>query len=91
MDKGTVIRTSILFLALINQILVIFGKSPLPIDSETLEQVVASIFTIIVALNTWFKNNYITKRGIAQRDVLREQGLIKAKERKSNGKTNLNH
>ncbi|WP_096270080.1 phage holin [Paucisalibacillus globulus] len=91
MDKGTVIRTSILFLALINQILVIFGKSPLPIDSETLEQVVASIFTIIVALNTWFKNNYITKRGIAQRDALRDKGLIKVKERKSNGKTNLNH
>jgi SPP1 family holin len=90
-DKGTVIRSSILFLALINQILVIYGKSPLPIDSETLEQVVASLFTIIIALNTWFKNNYITKRGIAQRDVLRENGLIKAKERESNGKTNLNN
>jgi SPP1 family holin len=90
-DKGTVIRTSVLFLALINQLLVIFGKSPLPIDSETLEQVVASLFTTIIALNTWFRNNYITKRGIAQRDVLREKGLIKVKERKSNGKTNLNH
>ncbi|WP_036687840.1 phage holin [Paucisalibacillus globulus] len=91
MDKGTVIRTSVLFLALINQLLVIFGKSPLPIDSETLEQVVSSLFTIIIALNAWFRNNYITKRGIAQRDILREKGLIKAKERKSNGKTNLNH
>ncbi|WP_042145188.1 phage holin [Paucisalibacillus sp. EB02] len=91
MDKGTVIRTSLLLLALLNQILVIFGKSPLPIDSETLEQFVSSLFTVIIALNTWFKNNYITKRGIAQRDVLREKGLIKREERKSNGKTNLNH
>ncbi|GIO25962.1 phage holin [Ornithinibacillus bavariensis] len=82
MDKGTVVRTSILFVAIINQILVIFGKSPLPIDSELLEQVVSSLFTIITALITWFKNNYITKRGIEQRDALREKGLIKTKERK---------
>ncbi|MFS0672246.1 phage holin [Ornithinibacillus sp. 179-J 7C1 HS] len=92
MDKGTVIRTTILFMALINQMLVIFGKSPLPIDSETLEQIIALLFTTISALNTWFKNNYITKRGIQQRDTLREKGLIKVKERKTtNGKTDLNH
>ncbi|WP_047982188.1 phage holin [Ornithinibacillus contaminans] len=91
MDKGTWVRTSVLFLAIINQLLVAFGKSPLPIDSETLEQVVATIFTIITALINWFKNNYITKRGIEQRETLREKGLIKVKERKSNGKTDLDH
>jgi SPP1 family holin len=91
MDKGTIIRTSILLLALVNQMLVIFGKSPLPIASETLEQVISATFTTISALITWFKNNYITKRGIEQREVLREKGLIKIKERNSNGKTNLNH
>ncbi|WP_010096874.1 phage holin [Ornithinibacillus scapharcae] len=91
MDKGTVIRTSILLLALINQVLVIFGKSPLPIDSELLEQLISTIFIIISALITWFKNNYITKRGIAQREILREKGLTNVKERKSDGKTDLNH
>jgi SPP1 family holin len=91
MDKGTVIRTSVLFLALMNQILVIFGKSPLPIDSETLEQLIASLFTTITALIAWYKNNYITKRGKEQRETLREKGLIKVKERKTNGKTDLNH
>ncbi|WP_339215550.1 phage holin [Ornithinibacillus sp. FSL M8-0202] len=82
MDKGTVIRTVLLFVALINQLLVIFGKSPLPLDSETLELLISSLFTTVTALNTWFKNNYITKKGLQQRDVLREKGLINAKERK---------
>jgi SPP1 family holin len=91
MDRGTVVRTSILFVALLNQLLVIFGKSPLPIENELLEQTVSSLFTIITALISWFKNNYITKRGIKQRDTLREKGLIKTKERDKNGKTNLNH
>lgn len=37
-SAGTVARTLVLILAIINQILSACGKSPLPIESETLEQ-----------------------------------------------------
>jgi SPP1 family holin len=33
-DKGTFIRTVLLFVALLNQVLVALGKAPVPIDEQ---------------------------------------------------------
>ena len=41
------------------------GKSPLPIESETLNQLVTSGITVIAALVAWWKNNSFTKEAIA--------------------------
>lgn len=54
-DKGTVIRTVALIIALVNQILVFVGKSPLPIDSELLEQLISAVFTITATIISWSK------------------------------------
>lgn len=77
MDRGTLIRSFVLFVALINQTLVIFGKSPLPLDSELVEQFVAVTFTVVSSLIAWFKNNYITEKGKQQRKTLENSGLTK--------------
>lgn len=61
-NKSTVIRTLFLFLALVNQILVSFGVSPLPIDEPNTELVISTTWTGIAALMTWWKNNDITKK-----------------------------
>ncbi|MFD1848436.1 phage holin [Oceanobacillus bengalensis] len=82
MDKGTIIRTAALLLALTNQFLVLFGKSPLPIDSELVEQIISSIITLVTAINVWFRNNYVTKTGKKQRQVLERNGLTKKKKEK---------
>lgn len=82
LDKGTIIRTVLLFLALLNQFLVMFGKSPLPIDSELIEQFLSGLFTIITTLIAWFKNNYVTKTGHKQKEILLEKGLTAMKKRK---------
>ncbi|WP_408634687.1 phage holin [Oceanobacillus manasiensis] len=79
MDKGTFIRSAVLFVALVNQILVIFGKSPLPLSSELVEQFVAVTFTVVSSVFAWFKNNYITKKGKQQREILENSGLTKKK------------
>jgi SPP1 family holin len=76
MDKGTIIRTSVLLVALINQFLVIFGKSPLPFSDQEVEQIASVIFTFITALWTWYKNNYVTKKGRAQKEVLERENLL---------------
>jgi SPP1 family holin len=76
-DRGTLIRSFVLFVALINQTLVIFGKSPLPLDSELVEQFVAITFTVVSSLIAWFKNNYITEKGKQQRKTLENNGLTK--------------
>lgn len=42
-SKATIIRTAVLVLAIINNALAIAGKSPLPIDSDTLTEVISFI------------------------------------------------
>ena len=63
-SAGTVARTLVLILAIINQILSACGKSPLPIESETLEQLVTAGFTIVAALIAWWKNNSFTPNAL---------------------------
>ncbi|PRS78119.1 phage holin [Bacillus sp. GBSW2] len=83
-DKGTVIRTVLLFMALINQALIVFGKPILPISedqvtslAETLYLAFSMIFTLVTTLVAWFKNNYVTDKGKLQKEVLKEKGLTK--------------
>jgi len=58
--KGTIARTICLALALVNQLLAIFGKSPLPIDDATVELLVSTIATLIFSIIAWWKNNDFT-------------------------------
>lgn len=62
--KGTIIRTACLILALINNVLAIAGKSPLPIDDAVVTEVVSFIFTAAASLTAWWKNNSFTKKAI---------------------------
>lgn len=73
---GTSARTAVLLLALTNQLLSAMGKSPLPIESATVEQLVTAGITTIAALIAWWKNNSFTKEAIAadaEYDRLRKQ------------------
>lgn len=63
-SKATIIRTAVLVLAIINNALAIAGKSPLPIDSETLTEVISFIFTTAASLVTWWYNNSFTQKAI---------------------------
>lgn len=60
-SKGTLARTIILALALLNQVLTALGLQPLQIDDALIEQVVAAVFTILAAVWAWWKNNSFTK------------------------------
>lgn len=59
-SAGTVARTACLLLALSNQVLSALGKPVLPIESETVEQLVTAGITSIAALMAWWKNNSFT-------------------------------
>ncbi|MGG1335584.1 phage holin [Bacillus subtilis] len=83
-DKGTVIRTVLLLIALINQTMLMLGKSPLDIQEEQVNQLADALysacsiaFTIGTTLAAWFKNNYVTEKGKKQRDLLRDNNLTK--------------
>ena len=76
---GTIARTAVLLLALTNQMLSAMGKSPLPIESPTVEQLVTAGITTIAALIAWWKNNSFTKEAIA---ADKEYDRLKAKSGK---------
>lgn len=59
-SAATIARTAALILALANQILSAFGKSPLPIESSTVEQLVTAGITTVTALINWWYNNSFT-------------------------------
>ncbi|MCB6219103.1 phage holin [Bacillus paralicheniformis] len=84
LDKGTVIRTVLLFVALVNQTLIMFGKSALPISEDQVNTLAdalylagSTIFTNVTTLVAWFKNNYVTDKGKQQKEVLKQKGLTK--------------
>lgn len=63
-SKGTIIRTACLLLAIINNLLAIYGKSPLPINDETLVEVISFCFTTVASIVAWWKNNSFTQKAI---------------------------
>ena len=62
--KGTLIRTILLVFALINQVLAAFGKSPIPIDDDTVTNLISTAWTVIASLIAWWKNNSFTDKAI---------------------------
>ena len=79
MDKGTVTRTIILVIALVNQFLVSFGLYEIPGTEQEQTAVISGVFTFVAAGIAWFKNNYVTAKGKKQKEVLKKEGLTKTK------------
>ena len=63
-SKGTIIRTALLVLAIINNLLSVFGKPVLPITDEQLELIISTIITVVVAVVNWWKNNSYTAEAV---------------------------
>lgn len=63
--KGTIMRTAILVLALVNQVLTMFEISPMPIDNDTVTDLISIVWTVAASIAAWWKNNSFTKKAIA--------------------------
>lgn len=61
---GTIARTVILALALVNQLLSVTGHAVLPIENAQIESLVSTTWTIIAAMTAWWKNNSVTDAAI---------------------------
>ncbi|PAQ12615.1 phage holin [Bacillaceae bacterium SAOS 7] len=70
LEIGTIVRTVVLFVALLNQSLVMMGYSPLPFSDEQVEKFFSMLMTVIAAIWAWWKNN--TKRND---EILRRERL----------------
>lgn len=72
-SAGTVARTIVLLLALVNQVLSMLGIPVLPIEDEAINTVVSTLWTIIAAVVAWWKNNSFTTAALEADQVLAEK------------------
>ena len=70
--KETIIRTVVLAVALINQILTAFGISVIPVNDDQITELISLIFTIGASVWAWWENNSFTKNAIEADKVLDE-------------------
>jgi len=77
----TIVRTIVLVLALLNQILAIKGKEVLPVTEDEVYQLVSLVVTIGASLWAWWKNNSFTEPAIMG-DQLKDQLKQEVHERR---------
>lgn len=63
-SKATVVRTVILVVTMINTVLALAGKSPLPFENEEIELGISYAFNVVASFWTWWKNNSFTQKAI---------------------------
>lgn len=71
---GTISRTVVLLLALVNQVLLMCGVQAIPIADEDINTIVSTLWTVIAALVAWWKNNSFT-----QAALVGDEAMAKAK------------
>lgn len=57
-NRTTVIKVMLIVLAIVNNALALFEKSPLPFSDQEAEQFLSSCFTGIALVAAWFHNNF---------------------------------
>ena len=70
---GTIARTIILVLALVNQLLTATGHSVINISDESINTLISTGFTIVTAIVAWWKNNSFTQSALKADEVMREE------------------
>ena len=70
---GTIARTLILALALINPILTASGHSIIAVSDDDINTLITTGFTVVSALLAWWKNNSFTRPALKADVVLREE------------------
>lgn len=68
----TIIRTVVLLVALVNQILESTGHSVLPITDDQVSEFLTLAFTIGASIWAWWKNNSFTKSAIEADEILKQ-------------------
>lgn len=70
---GTVARTIILALALVNQVLSALGRPLLPIEDAQIETLVTTGWTVVAAMVAWWKNNSFTAAAQKGDEVMKQE------------------
>lgn len=72
MKADTIVRTVLLFVALVNQVLTMCGINPLPFSEEELYTLVSGVVLAVASIWAWWKNNSFTAAAQKADEVLSE-------------------
>ena len=81
-SAGTIARTIVLVLSLVNMVLNAFGIQAIPVEDEAINTVVSDVWVIVAALAAWWKNNSFTQAALAGDAAMK---AIKADNKASEG------
>lgn len=70
-SAGTIARTIILVLALINQVLTAMGYNVIDVSDEDINALISTVLTVTTAIMAWWKNNSFTKAAIKADEVMK--------------------
>ena len=70
-STDTIIRTIVLAVALVNQILTSCGKNPIPFSDEEIYEVVSMFITVGASIWAWWKNNSFTPDAIEADNLMK--------------------
>ena len=63
--KESAISAGLLVLSLVNQILTMFGHSPLPLENDAAKNIISTVFLIGTSVYAWFSDNPVSKTDCA--------------------------
>ena len=67
---GTIARTAVLAVSLLNVLLNAFGKNPLPFSDDEVYTAVSTVVAVVASLAAWWKNNSFTKAALKADETL---------------------
>lgn len=79
-SKETLIRTIILLVTLVNSVLIILGKNPIPFSESEIYQAISAISTVAATIWAWWKNNSFTSAAIKADEYMQVLKLQNKKE-----------
>ena len=71
---GTWARLILMVISLVNMALAAAGKAPIPADYNELYTIVSVVFSVIVGISAYWKNNSFTEAAQTADKYLHEQG-----------------
>ena len=74
---GTWVRGILLIISFVNMALSAAGKAPIPADYNELYTIVSVIFSVLVGISAYWKNNSVTEAAQMADKFLHEQGDAK--------------
>lgn len=71
-QKETILRTVVMVIALVNSVLLMLGKNPIPYSDDELYVGLSSVASVLSTLWSWWKNNSFTKSALIADEYLKD-------------------